>query len=160
MPGFYAPAVAQASRTSQEQIQRVNGARPATQIITQASVGVGTFRMVEPLMFDVPFTSEPVFTQGAGVATHSSPVLWNDPVGVAGIRGWDRNDRGHFLGAYCYFAVTMTPVDLNMPFDAYPAVSMVHHMMFFGASYKPMPEEVRNEMDGLEPRPVLLGLGL
>lgn len=155
---FYEEVIAQQDRAQQRQVQRVNGARPATQIITQTSVGVGSFRLGLPLPFDVPFTTEPVFTQGAAVASHSAPSIWHDPVGVAGIRGWERDERGHFIGVFCYFNVTIQPVDPNLSFDAYPAVSMIHNLMFFGTAYKPMPKEVRTEMEVIEPKPVQLGL--
>lgn len=155
---FYENAVAAQQNQQQRRTQQVNGARPATQIITQTSFGVGNFTLTQPLPFDIPFTTEPVFVQGAALAAHPATDLWHYPVGSAGIYGWERDDRGHFVGAFVYLAVTIEPIDVNLSFDAYPAVSMVHNLMFFGTAYKPMPKEVRNEMETLQPRPVQFGV--
>ena len=155
---FYENALASQQRERAIQTQQINGARPATQILTQVSIGVGNFRLVEPLSFDVPFTDEPVFTQGAALQAHPSATLWYDPVGVAGIRGWQRDDRGHFIGVFCYFSVTMQPVDVDLAFTAYPEVTMIHNLVFFGVAYKPLPKEVRSEMETIEARPVMLGI--
>lgn len=154
---FYAETVAQVGRESQIANQRENTARSATQIFTQVSVGVGQFRLGQPLDFDIPFVTEPAFTQGAALARHDDTTNWHDPIGTAGLRGWLRNDRGHFVGAWLYLAVTLAPIDPDYAFDAYPAVSMIHNLAFFGVAFKPLPAKAQLEIISLEPKPVVFG---
>ena len=101
---FFDLVVAQAETDGRRETARENAARLAMSTPKVQSSGMGNFRRTQPLLFDVIFLEEPLFTQGASVITKPADML--DPIASAGVWYWHRNPKGAYIGAYIYLSVS------------------------------------------------------
>lgn len=158
---FYSELAAAESRTAARAAQRENGARNATSYHQRQTEGTGQVRTGTPLMFDVVFLTEPVFTAGASVVTQPSPDRYTAPRATAQVTQWLRNERGHYLGASLVFEIT-TPVPREEAVAATDpvrgaredaqVVRIVHHLSFNALAYKPLGDDVMADLQSIAPR--------
>lgn len=116
--------------------QKANSARPAYAELTYISTGTGQQRIAKPLIFPVIFRSEPHFTSGSAVLRNPDAKTWHDPIGTCGVYAWQRNSRGHYLGAFIWVRVDCYPVRADLT-QAPPQDMRTQHFMTFSAkAYK------------------------
>lgn len=136
--------------------QRTNAARLAFSCHHQASTGVGHFTIAEPIMFDLPFLTRPFFAQGAAVRVQPPRAEWGVPQGSASVYQWERNSKGHYVGAYVSLSVSLELLEGGF-YTQIPGVEMVHDLVFIGVGYKDLGSEVATEAHLITPRPVGFG---
>lgn len=150
---FFDIVVAQDQTAARRRQQDQNSARLAYSSHKIGSSGFGSIRREEPIIFDVVFLEEPIFTQGALLVKRPTTEM-PDPTGVAGVWQWHRNPKGHYVGAYIYLAVSTG----DSYYDATGQdIRMSHHLLFQGVGYKDLGQEVATEAQLLVPRTVGFG---
>lgn len=154
---FFDVLVAQDATSARREAQATNSARLALYRHTHAASGVGTARIDAPILFDVAFLERPHFTQGTAVRVGPDLGVWYLPVGTAGLYQWERNTKGHYIGAYIYLDVRMEPRDGDNPPTTYPHVETLHDLMFTGIAYKDLGDAASTEAQLLTPRTVNFG---
>lgn len=120
--------------TAKAETQKENSARPAMAELTYISTGVGQQRIAKVLLFGIAFRNEPHFTTGSATILNPAPKLWHDPIGTAGVRTWERDSRGMYVGAHLWVRTDMYPIaTATVP----PAkVSTMHYLTFSGTAIK------------------------
>lgn len=135
-------------REATRQRQRDNSARLAFSVHRQESRGVGIVEPTRAVRFDVVFLSEPaVFT---GMVVTRSTVTGTSVLGSSAVRGWLRNERGHYLGAHMTLEVRL----VDPFYQAQVDVVASHHLMFMGVAYKDLGPEIAHEAESLTPKRV------
>lgn len=143
---FYDLFVAQADRTARIEAQRDNAARLGFSQHRIQSTGFGSVRRTSPIRFSVAFLEEPFFTQGATLVSRDEE-LESDPFGVSGVYQWDRNPKGHYIGAYVYLNVVTGDF-----LSGSGSVRMIHNLLFQGMAYKDLGPSVSTEAQLITPR--------
>ena len=137
-------------RQVQRETQRQNSARLAFSTHRQTTKGSGTIDLPEPIRFDVAFLAEPHFTSGA-VLLKTEPG-WHAPTTSSVVRGWLRNEKGHYLGAYLTVHVSASPVDGF--YQSPPELKVSHHLLFLGIGFKDLGTAITREAETLSPKRV------
>jgi hypothetical protein len=121
---------------AKEQTQKENAARPAVVEMTYESTGVGQQRVSKPLFFGIAFRNEPHFTTGSATVKNPDSKHWHDPIGQAGVRTWERDSRGLYVGAHIWVRTDMYPIDPTNG-DLPPAkTTTLHYLTFTGTGIK------------------------
>ena len=152
---FFEILLAQDTQDSRLDAQRQNSARLALYRHTHASSGVGPVLLADPIIFDATFLERPHFTQGSAVKVPPDLTVWNMPMGAAGVWQWERNLKGHYIGAYIHLEVRME-TRTGEVLD-YPHVEVLHDLLFSGVAYKDLGSAATTEAQLLTPRPVNFG---
>ena len=151
--GFFDVQVARQRAELDAATQAQNAARLGFSQHKIQSTGLGSVRRPQPIIFDVVFLEEPLFTQGASLI--SKPNTLPDPMASAGVWQWHRNEKGHYIGAYIYLAVSVGEVFFEA--SGVGGVSMTHHLLFQGVAYKDLGQRVTTQAQMLRARPVGFG---
>ena len=154
MFGTWEAQGASLARSAALEAQEGNSARLAFSCHHQNSSGIGHFTIASPIIFDLPFLTRPFFTEGASVKTAPPAADYGIPQGSASVWQWERNVKGHYIGAYVSLSVW---VDGDGFFSQPPLVEMVHDLIFIGVGYKDLGPGVAVEEQLLAPRPVGFG---
>lgn len=132
--------------TAKAQTQAENAARPAICEWTYVSTGIGQLRVAKPILFGISFRTEPHFTTGSATIKNPDAKNWHDPVGNAGVRSWERDSRGLFVGAHIWVRVDMYPLtdataDAATTASALPLAKTktLHYLTFSGNAIKDIP---------------------
>lgn len=150
---FFDLVVARDQRDARREADRNNAARLGFSQHKVQSSGTGNIRRADPIKFDVIFIEEPLFTQGATVIQR--PADGSDPIASTGVWQWDRNPKGHYVGAYIYLAVWLGEIS----FEAVGSeVQMTHHLLFQGMGYKDLGQGVTTEAQLIAPRSTGFGV--
>lgn len=143
-------------REAQRETQAANSARLSFSCHHQASNGVGHFTIDEPVIFDMPFLARPFFAEGAVVKTAPDLSTWGLPQGSACVWQWERNVKGHYIGAYLALSVQVDLLSGGFYLTP-PDVEMVHDLVFLGIGYKDLGAEISTLAQVLAPREVGFG---
>jgi len=150
---FFKTTVTNEREIDRRATDRENSARQGTSEHKITTRGVGLLRLTAPVVFDIPFLTEPHFASGFALVAHPDPKVWGDPYATLGIRKWVRNAKGHYTGAYMYLKVSIDVIDQTSPDAAtYPDVTMVHFASFTGLAFKDLGTAVLAAAHTLTPR--------
>lgn len=139
----------EAGRRAQEE----NAGRLAYSVHKYTTKGAGTLRVANPIRFDVDFVEQPAFFTGLACATSVDTSEWELPSGGAAVWQWDRNKKGHYIGAFVHFWVNIEHVDRD-PMATPPRVKIQHHLLFMGQAIKDLGSGLENRALTLASRPV------
>lgn len=121
---------------AKEQTQRENAARPAVVEMTYESIGVGQTRVSQPLFFGIAFRNEPHFATGSATIKNPDARNWHDPIGQAGVRTWERDSRGLYVGAHIWLRTDMYPIDTSNANLPPSKTTTLHYLTFTGTGIK------------------------
>lgn len=152
MSDFFEILQAQESRVAARETQRENAPRLAFSAHKQNSTGLGSFRMPNPVRFDVVFISEPAFASG-GALISSLDADVDPPTINAVVWQWLRNEKEHYVGAYMHLFVQA----FDFGYLGLEKVKVQHSLTFYGVGYKDLGSRVSNEAQMLTTRPVGFG---
>lgn len=152
MSDFFELFQAQESRVAARETQRENAPRLAFSGHKQNSTGIGSFRMPNPIRFDVVFLTEPVFSSGGALISLLGDGV-DPPMINAVVWQWLRSEKEHYVGAYMHLFVQ--PFGFN--YEGLDKVRVQHSLSFYGVGYKDLGSRVSNEAQMLTTRPVGFG---
>lgn len=116
-----------------------NAAKHGSQYLTWQTSGVGSLIPEEPVMFDLPFFSEPAVTWGCAYVKPMHPSHFSVPQVTGMVYRWVNNRRGFFVGAYLAFRVEIDQIGSA---GGIPTPVIVHHFVFSGMSYRELGRQV------------------
>lgn len=109
---------------------RENTTRLASCYSRWQTVGPGNNVVADVFSFTCTFIAEPAFQSGFGFSEDGLEIDLTDvPRVSSGVYRWDYNARGHYVGAYVFFAIdSMNDYTLN------------HYLTFEGIAIKDVPD--------------------
>lgn len=122
--------------------QRNNEARVASVDITYRTQGTGDLLAPAATTFGgLEFIDEPAVSTGLHVEVRPDLTKFFLPRVTVGVYRWQKNSRGFFTGAFLFFAVDIRAREGVT--EAPSRTTLVHHVVFTGASYKGLGAGVR-----------------
>lgn len=150
-------AIAAEMRRRQVMDVSENGARYASSFITFTTHGWGEFQSPDAQLFDTTFIKVPSISHSFYV-DGDSLVDGRFPRVTAGVYRWVQNERGHYTGAYVFFVVETTGLQMQpiyvlptaadgnvalvsakVPVPPDPNYDLVHSFTFTGVAMKTLP---------------------
>lgn len=126
---------------------RDNAARVMSLYVEYETTGDGRYMPKQPVLFSVPFLEQPSQTHGFVLDREPQKEIYDLPTVTSGVRRWERNQRGYYIGAYLYFNICCDFLDTYEPLSAkIPPASpiILHHFVFNGLAYKVMSKEIND----------------
>jgi hypothetical protein len=155
MSMYFAERASLGTELNRRAAERENGSREAAVTFRIQSAGVGRNRHNDVLHFPAPFIEEPSMVQGSGVVKNPSPNNWWDPEGTAGVWSWARNEKGLYIGAKVWTAVTMVE-RVSGADDVSEGVKVLHWLRFHGIAIKDLGREALDTSLTVVPHEVML----
>lgn len=144
-------------RSEQQRVAQAeqNSSRYAWVRIFATSVGAGE-QIVGPIAFPSPMLQRPFVSSGCEITRIPDREHWQIPSVTAGVYRWDRDDNGHYVGAWVFIRVVSEPTDLYVDEltteeqeASPPAWSIRHDLVFHGDAYKKLPDDAVLQLEVL-----------